>query len=42
MASRSSSTYVPFCDINQGTGAFVGPLPSLGMVAAYPKLASLG
>ena len=31
-----------FCDINQGTGPFVGPLPSLGMVAARLSIASLG
>ena len=41
MASRSSSTYVHFCDINQGTCPFVGPRSSPGMVAARPILVSL-
>lgn len=42
MALCSSSTYVLFCDINQGAGPFVGPLRSPGMVKARPSLASLG
>jgi len=41
VASRSSSTYVPFCDINQGTCPFVGPRSSPGVVAARPILVSL-
>ena len=41
MASRSSSTYIPFCDINQGTCPFVGPRSSRGVVAGRPILVSL-
>ena len=41
MAARSFSTYVPFCDMNQGTCPFVGLHPSPGMVAARPLLVFL-